>query len=77
MIAGVEGTKFIVRNILKDNYITSSIIVLEGLVKVQDRSQDTSASVVKPNQIKAVSVITAPTDSSVRKKGVPRKPKKH
>ena len=77
MIAGVEGTKFIVRNILKDNYITSSIIVLEGLVKVQDRSQDTSASVVKPNQIKAVSVIIEPTDSSVRKKGVPRKPKKH
>ncbi|MCM8762732.1 MAG: FecR family protein, partial [Candidatus Omnitrophica bacterium] len=77
VIAGVEGTKFTVRNTLKDTYITSSITVLEGLVKVQDRSQDSSTSVVKPNQIKAVSVVNELTDSVVRKKGVPRKPKKH
>ncbi|MCM8760216.1 MAG: FecR family protein, partial [Candidatus Omnitrophica bacterium] len=32
VIAGVEGTKFTVRNTLEDNYIISSIAVLEGLV---------------------------------------------
>jgi len=74
VIAGVEGTKFIVRNSLAGNNLISSIAVLEGMVKVQDRSQDTSGSVVKPNQTQAVSVINA-TDV-IKKKWVPRKPKK-
>ena len=74
VIAGVEGTRFIVRNVLTGNYITSSVAVLEGVVKVQDRSQDTSASIVKPNQTQAVSVVSE-TDN-ITKKWVPRKPKK-
>jgi len=74
IIAGVEGTRFIVRNILDGNKITSSVAVLEGVVKVQDRSQDTSASIVKPNQTQAVSVVSE--IDNITKKWVPRKPKK-
>lgn len=73
VIAGVEGTRFMVRNTLSGDLITSSVSVLEGKVKVQDRSEDTSAVVVYPNQTKKIAAV----NEVVFKKGVPRRPKKH
>ncbi|MBN1446143.1 MAG: FecR domain-containing protein [Candidatus Omnitrophica bacterium] len=76
VIAGVEGTKFAVRNWLTENKIQSYVSVSDGAVAVEDRSMDVKASVVQPNQVFSVAVPVALEDAdSVKiRNRVPRKP---
>lgn len=82
VIAGVEGTRFTVRNLLvpTNEQHATDVSVSEGTVYVEDRSRDVTAITVTPNTLLKVSVAALQdifsSDATDIAKIVPRKPKK-
>ena len=83
VIAGVEGTKFTVKNLIDAAKHLTDITVLEGIVYVEDRQRDATEITVKPGDGTFDVTVNLPEeeehdkDTTPRKRNwVPRKPRK-